>query len=951
MQCSRHFDRRISRHRQTVAIAEALEDRRLLSVTATLSISASGGNWTAYAQTDNGSDNIGLASFDIDVIGSGGLAVTGSEEAAPENGSGGFNTFTSNGADGMGIAASQPTVNSPSEVAQGIGKENSSAAPVTLGLTWSTPVILATGTYSGSAGTLTVQQDTTACVQRLDIVSNGLWVGPSNITTDVVTNGSVTIGPTATQLVFASQPASTTAGDTIPSFTVDIETQSGQVLTSNNSQVTLSGFTGPGGSIIGTTTVTAVNGQATFSGLSIDKAGQYTLRATDGGLSAATSSSFDINAGPATSLAFAIGPSSAVAGMPNSPYIAVDAVDSFGNTVTSVNAEVNLTVQSGPGALSGTDAVSASSGVAFFNNAILDTAGSYTLKATEGTLTPAISSQFVVIPGSLAALSFTSQPTNTTAGVAVSPAITVELLDAFGNVETGDTSTTVTLGLSISPSGAAMSGTSMVTDFNGVATFSDVVLDTAGTYQLSANEGTSPIGSAATSDTFIVNPAAAAKLAIAPRSGPAASGIVLSPALVVDVEDAFGNVVSSDTSSVTLSIGSGPAGATLGGTANVAAVGGVATFNDVSLSDSGIYTLQAADGSLTPATLSPLSVNAADAAQLAFSGFPASETAGAPFSITVDVASSSGGLATDDDSDVTLAISSGPSGAVLGGTVTVAAVNGVATFSNLSLNTAGTYTLTATDNALTPATSGSLADNPASATQIIFAAQPTNLTAGTTFSSAIVADVEDSFGNIVTSYDSAVTLGTKVVPTGVNFTPITVDAVDGVATFSSIPNFDTAGGYKLKATQSGLTPGKSSKFFVLPAAATNFQFITQPTNIDVGSTFPSAITAAAEDAFGNIVTSYDSNITLGVKVVPMGVSFTPITEAAVDGVATFSSIPPFTTAGGYKLKATQTGLLPGKSNKFFVLASDSPNIPAAIESALLPSAADDDILGGEAGVL
>jgi GH25 family lysozyme M1 (1,4-beta-N-acetylmuramidase) len=65
--------------------------------------------------------------------------------------------------------------------------------------------------------------------------------------------------------------------------------------------------------------------------------------------------------------------------------------------------------------------------------------------------------------------------------------------------------------------------------------------------------------------------------------------------------------------------------------------------------------------------------------------------------IVVQIEDSSGNTVTRDDSDVTLSIASGSSGASLSGTLTVPADNGVATFSNISLNATGTYTLTATD--------------------------------------------------------------------------------------------------------------------------------------------------------------------------------------------------------------------------------------------------------------
>ena len=73
---------------------------------------------------------------------------------------------------------------------------------------------------------------------------------------------------------------------------MEVRDQLDNVVTSNNSNVTIGIGTNAGnGSLTGSTTVTAINGVATFTGLSINKAGNgYTLVATDGGLGSATSS-------------------------------------------------------------------------------------------------------------------------------------------------------------------------------------------------------------------------------------------------------------------------------------------------------------------------------------------------------------------------------------------------------------------------------------------------------------------------------------------------------------------------------------------------------------------------------------------------------------------------------------------------------------------------------------
>ncbi len=72
-------------------------------------------------------------------------------------------------------------------------------------------------------------------------------------------------------------------------------------------------------------------------------------------------------------------------------------------------------------------------------------------------------------------------------------------------------------------------------------------------------------------------------LSIAQQPTTAVSGVMFAPAIIVDVVDATGAVITDDASDVTLAIASGPAGATLGGTATLTAVGGVTFFNDLYL--------------------------------------------------------------------------------------------------------------------------------------------------------------------------------------------------------------------------------------------------------------------------------------------------------------------------------------------------------------------------------
>jgi hypothetical protein len=74
------------------------------------------------------------------------------------------------------------------------------------------------------------------------------------------------------------------------------------------------------------------------------------------------------------------------------------------------------------------------------------------------------------------------------------------------------------------------------------------------------------------------------------------SSTVISPPIAVDVEDLSGNKLLTDSSVVTLSIGTGSG--SLAGTTSVAAVNGVATFSNLAISQAGTFTLVASDASV-----------------------------------------------------------------------------------------------------------------------------------------------------------------------------------------------------------------------------------------------------------------------------------------------------------------------------------------------------------------
>src|SRR2546426_8449244 len=108
----------------------------------------------------------------------------------------------------------------------------------------------------------------------------------------------------------------------------------------------------------------------------------------------------------------------------------------------------------------------------------------------------------VTVP-TAARLAFTVQPSNATAGVAISPPVTVTIQDASGNPMTNATDR-VTVALRTTASGGTLSGTTAVDAVNGVATFSNIAIQFASTgYTLTASSGT---WTGSTSAAFSIDP-------------------------------------------------------------------------------------------------------------------------------------------------------------------------------------------------------------------------------------------------------------------------------------------------------------------------------------------------------------------------------------------------------------------------------------------------------------
>jgi hypothetical protein len=200
---------------------------------------------------------------------------------------------------------------------------------------------------------------------------------------------------------------------------------------------------------------------------------------------------------------------------------------------------------------------------------------------------------------------------------------------------------------------------------------------------------------------------------------------------------------------------------------------------------------------------------------------PASVTAGSGFGMTVQAEDSSGKLITSFNGTVTVALGSNPGGSTLGGTLTMTASGGVATFSGLTLNKAASdYTLVATTSGMGQGVSNAMTVTPAAATQLVITQQPsTTVKLSSPF--ALQASIEDAYGNLVTTASGTVSVAFASNPTGATLGgTLTVTASQGVASFTNLTINKVGSGYTLRVSSSGLTSTVSNYINVTKSGKT-----------------------------------------------------------------------------------------------------------------------------------
>jgi dUTPase len=318
------------------------------------------------------------------------------------------------------------------------------------------------------------------------------------------------------------------------------------------------------------------------------------------------------------------------------------------------------------------------------------------------------------------------------------------------------------------------------------------------------------------------------------------------------------------------------------------------------------------------------------ASKLAFTTAPRMGTAGEALGVfEVSIQNADGETMTAATNTVTVAMGSGPAAASLKGTLSVAAVNGVARFSTLMLERAAQgYTLTANASGLSGATSPAFDVTSAAPASLVLAQVPATVTAGSALSPEV--SVLDTFGNVVTGYTGTVRFSSDdaVASLPSDYTFTSADAGRHVFTGGLV--LKRAGARRVSvtdSTQSTLTAASELGVVAGPAAA--ILFTEQPGNQSVRSPFGAQV--ALLDGFGNRVTASGVVVTLGLGESGTFDGIAPATT--VDGVASFSGISIARDAVGYVLTASADGLLTGSSAPFTITDDVPPASPVIEEQA------------------
>lgn len=433
----------------------------------------------------------------------------------------------------------------------------------------------------------------------------------------------------------------------------------------------------------------------------------------------------------------------------------------------------------------------------------------------------------------------------------------------------------------------------------------------------------------------------AGRLGFGQQPGQAITGIALTPAVQVLVQDDLLGTVTDATNAVTIALAGNSAGATLSGTLTVAAVRGVATFAGLVLDRAGTgYTLTASSLGLIGAVSNPFTVVAGAPNRLALTTSPsATAQNGVAFATqpVVQIRDGSDNPVNQSGVIVTASIASG--NGTLGGTLAVPTnASGTAVFSNLSLaGPVGAFTIAFSAPGIVPVTSGAINLSAGAPAALAIVTQPAaTARSGVALARQPTVRLVDSRGNVVPQSGVVITAAIVSGPAGGTLTGSAVASTDnnGVATFTGLTLTGPAGSYLLGFGGSGL-PGVSSTPIALAAGAgAGLSLTTQPSSFAANATvFAQQPVVQLRDAAGNPVTQANVVVTASIQTGnALLVGGTTITTDA-SGVAAFANLAITGPTGPRTLLFASTGYVPVVSGTVTV----SPGPASQVVMVVQPS--------------
>jgi len=314
-------------------------------------------------------------------------------------------------------------------------------------------------------------------------------------------------------------------------------------------------------------------------------------------------------------------PAAGDAGIAIAPAVVVRATDQFGNATPSFTGAVTISIGNGPAgaALAGTTTHNAVNGVATFGDLSIAKAGTpYSLIATASGMTQGTSAAFSIAAGAPSVLALVSGGGQTANVSTTLPLpIVFQVRDALGNAIAG-----VTVSVAVTAGGGSVSTANGATDASGQRSVTWTLGASGGTQTITASaSGLSSVAVNATATGAVLN-----HLFISTQPPTTVTAGVPFTVVVVP-KDASNTLLPSLVFSSTISIASGPGGGLLTGTTTSGGTGSI-TFNTLTLTKAGTYTLSATSPSLTAATSNSFSVIANQGIPSADSGNGQSGTIG-----------------------------------------------------------------------------------------------------------------------------------------------------------------------------------------------------------------------------------------------------------------------------------------------------------------------------------